>query len=63
MTIPLDVTRCLGEGSSGFICIMRQQCRRYLDRERCESDRPLIYAGHLCRDGRFVDRIAAEKAE
>lgn len=60
--LPSDITRCLGEGSAGRICIMRQQCRRYLELDRGMS-RATSVAAHLCWDGRFVERIQAEDGE
>ncbi len=48
--LPIDITRCLGEGHAGHVCVMRQDCLRYLDRNRPDSDKPLSFAMMLCND-------------
>ena len=61
MTLPADVTRCLGAGSSGRICPMRLDCRRYAQREPAADNRVLSYAAMLCQTARYEMRIAVEK--
>ena len=62
MTLPADITRCLGAGSSGRICPMRLDCRRYGQREPTDG-RMLSYAAMLCQTARYEHRIAANEGK
>jgi len=58
------MTRCLGTGSAGRICIMRHLCRRYLERNPTQPDgRPLSMAMMLCHTTRHEYRIAVPEME
>ncbi len=61
MTLLHDITRCLGEGSAGRVCAMRQHCRRYLERNRGIERGTVSMAMMLCRDERYSDRIEVKK--
>jgi len=64
MTLLADITRCLGEGSAGRVCPLRQTCRRYLDRNRDrQSGRPLSMTAMLCQTSQFEARIATQDTE
>ena len=54
-----DITRCLGEGNAGRTCIMRQYCRRYLDRNRGIDKGAVSMGMMLCHDGRYLERVDA----
>lgn len=58
-----DIARCLGAGSSGRVCPMRQDCRRYAQREDAPEGRMLSYAAMLCHTPRYEMRIAAESGK
>ncbi len=63
MTLLHDITRCLGEGSSGRVCIMRQHCRRYLERNRGIERGTVSMAMMLCRTPRHEQIIPAPEME
>lgn len=62
MTLPTDITRCLGAGSAGRICPMRLDCLRYGQREPADN-RQLSYAAMLCLTARYEYRIAVDRKE
>jgi len=63
MTLLHDITRCLGEGSAGRVCAMRQHCRRYLERNRGIERGMVSMAMMLCRIPRHEQIIPADRKE
>jgi hypothetical protein len=60
--LPLDYTRCLGNGSAGRICVMRQQCQRYIDSETQQDADAfnISYGMMLCATSRYECWIPVE---
>jgi hypothetical protein len=57
-----DMTFCLGEGSAGYVCPKREECRRYQDGKTRPTDgRRFRYAAMLCRYSDFEYRIPMER--
>lgn len=59
MTLPFDISRCLGQHTSGSDCERKDQCERYLQRAERGERTPSTWA--MCIEGGvYPSQIKAE---